>query len=83
MIRWACRISEYNIVLSHRAGAKHTDADHMLRILEGTAKSSVTAAITQMTNRHVGVKYNHVKQVKKNIKINICSRELNLEDVVF
>jgi hypothetical protein len=82
MIRWACRISEYNIILSHRAGAKHTDADHMSRIPEGTAKSSVTAAITQMTNSHIGVKHNHIRRVNKNkLIINIYSEEVNLDEV--
>lgn len=79
--RWACRISEYNIVLSHRAGAKHTDADHMSRIPEGTAKSSVTAAITNFVNGQVGVKHNHQQRVHKNIEVKIYSEDVNLDDV--
>ena len=81
MIRWACRISEYNIVLSHRAGAKHTDADHMSRIPEGTAKSSVTAAITKFVNGQVGVKHNHQQRGNKIKEINLYSDEINLVDV--
>ena len=81
MIRWACRISEYNIILSHRAGAKHTDADHMSRIPEGTAKASVTAAITKFVNGQVGVKHNHQQRVYKTFEINLYSNESNLVDV--
>ena len=68
-------------MLSHRAGAKHTDADHMSRIPEGTAKSSETAAITKFVNGQVGVKHNHQQRVHKTKEINLYSEELNLVDV--
>ena len=35
MIRWAIRISQYDINLKHRSGNKHIDADHLSRIPRG------------------------------------------------
>eukprot|EP00942_MAST-04A_sp_MAST-4A-sp1_P007416 g7416.t1 len=56
-------------------------ADHMSRIPEGTAKASVTAAITKFVNGQVGVKHNHQQRVYKTFEINLYSNESNLVDV--
>ena len=41
LIRWAIRLSQYNIELKHRSGNKHIDADHTSRMPRGVSNEPV------------------------------------------
>lgn len=58
MIRWAIRISQYNIDLQHRSGKQHIDADHLSRIPQGQNKEPVMkiGAINELVgNREITI----------------------------
>eukprot|EP00944_MAST-04C_sp_MAST-4C-sp1_P004877 g4877.t1 len=55
LIRWACRLSEYNISLKHRKGKEHIDADHTSRMPQGPSKEPIIAIINNIEEYHIEI----------------------------